>query len=102
MGNESERGTNKSREPGDSFPINQENFDIYTLYLQCFHQRSFLKFSKKSYKFKFLLYTDKPNIIWCKSLRVLFGELVNYFMTVFIGIEWTIFAWFNEGNIIPL
>ena len=66
-------------------PHEQRTKDTHSLYLQCFHQRSFLKFSEKSYKFKFLLFTDTLNLNWCKSLRVWFGKLANYFMTVFIG-----------------
>ena len=60
MGNESERGTNKSREPvlgrfvcsALRFipPTNPEKV-IHSLYLQCFQQRPL---SKKSYKFKIL------------------------------------------------
>ena len=58
--------------------------DTHSLCLQCFHQRSFQKFSEKSYKFKFLLFMDTLNLIWCKSLSVWFGQLANYFMTLFI------------------
>ena len=32
----------------DSFPMNQEKKDSHSLYLQCFQQRPFLKFSEKS------------------------------------------------------
>ena len=59
--------------------------DNHSLYLQCFHQRFFPKFFEKSYKFKFLLFTDPLSLIWCKSLRLWFGPLANYFMNVFIG-----------------
>ena len=68
----------------DSFPIIPEK-GTHFLYLQCFHQRSFQKFSEKRYKFKLLLFTETLTLIWCKSLRVWFGQLANYFMTVLIG-----------------
>ena len=75
--------------------------DTHSLYFQCFNQRSFLKFSEKSYKFKFLLFTDTLNLIRCKSLRVWFGQLVDCLIRLCSsGIESKIFAWFNEGNII--
>ena len=79
MGNESQCGTNKSREHGkwiavrnkqiawtakrfscdlfvphcDSFPMNREKKDTHSLYLQCLLQRFLLKFSEQSKKFKF-------------------------------------------------
>ena len=36
----------------DSFSVTPEK-DIHSLYLQCFHQRPFLKYSNKIYQFKF-------------------------------------------------
>ena len=74
----------------------------HSLYLQCFYQRSFLKFSEKSYKFKFLLFTDTLNLIWWNHCVC---DLANRPTTLWLcssGIEWKIFAWFNEGNKIPL
>ena len=69
----------------DSFPMNQQKIkDSHALYLQCFHQRSFLKFSEKSYTFKFLLFMD---FIWCKSLTC---DLANWRTTLWLcssGIE---------------
>ena len=55
--------------PSDSFPMNQEkrhSFLIFTM----FPSKTFSKILREK---------------WCKSLRVWFGQLVNYFMTVFIG-----------------
>ena len=76
----------KNRSAGQTNRVNRsQKKDTHSLYLQCFHQRSFQKFSEKSYKFKFRLFTDKRNLIWWKSLRVSFGQMVNYFMAVFIG-----------------
>ena len=111
MGNELERGTNKSCEQRSSsrqfvcsafrfIPCEPRKRGNHSLYLQCFHQRSFLKFSEKSYKFKFLLFTGMLNLIWCRSLRMWFAQLMNYLLTVFIG-NW-LKNWSNEGNIIPL
>ena len=63
MGNDSEHGINKSRKLRSSFrmiclfrttiryPWTQKK-DTYSLYLQCFQQGPFLKFSDKRYKFK--------------------------------------------------
>ena len=68
---------------------------------QCFHQRPFLKFTEKIYKFKFPLVTY--NLIWCKSLRMWFDQLQG--TTCWLcssGIESKIFAWFNEGDIIGI
>ena len=61
MGNESERRKNKLCEPrsvvkfssvlfvprSDSIPMNLEQKDTHSLYLQCLQQRLFLKFSEK-------------------------------------------------------
>ena len=63
IGNESERGANKSREPRSGSrticlfratilsPWTQKK-DTHSLYLQCIQQGPFLKFSDKRYKFK--------------------------------------------------
>ena len=48
----------------DSFPMNQEKKGIHSFYLQCFQQKSFLKFSEKNYKFK-ILQEWILNFIWC-------------------------------------
>ena len=37
----------------DSFPMNREKKDTHSLYLQCLQQKSLLKFSERSKKFKF-------------------------------------------------
>ena len=69
----------------DSFPMNPEKKTLIPYicgYLQCFHQRSFIKFSEKSYKFKYLLFTGTLNLIWCKSPSVWSTLLTNYLMTV--------------------
>ena len=92
FGYELERRTNKTREPwfvcsvlrfipNESLPPKK----THSLYLQCFHQRTFIKHSEKSYKFKFLLFTGTLNLIWWKSLRTWSAQLTNYLMTVFIG-----------------
>ena len=65
MGNESQCGTNKSREPRSGsraiclfrtaihFPWTEKKKDTHSLYLQCLQQRFLLKFSEQSKKFKF-------------------------------------------------
>ena len=64
MGNVSQCGTNKSREPRSGsraiclfrtaihFPWTEKK-DTHSLYLQCLQQRSLLRFSEQSKKFKF-------------------------------------------------
>ena len=37
----------------DSFPMNREKKDTHSLYFQCLQQKSLLKFSERSKKFKF-------------------------------------------------
>ena len=76
--------------------------DTHSLYLQRLHQRPFLKFAKKSYKFKLPLVMGTYNIIWCKSMRMWFSQLpgTNCWLCS-SGIESKYFAWFNEGDIIP-
>ena len=65
MGNESQCGTSKSREPRSGsraiclfrtaihFPWTEKKKDTHSLYLQCLQQRFLLKFSEQSKKFKF-------------------------------------------------
>ena len=88
MGNESGRGANKSCEPRNGsqaifcfavcfIPHEPRKKDTHSLYLQCFHKRPFLKFAKKSYKFKFALVMDTYNHIWCKSLCMWLAQLAG-------------------------
>ena len=96
MGYKSERGTNKLHEPQSGSraicllcaPIHSpwtQKKDTHSLYLKCFHQRSFIKLSEKTYKFKFLLFTGTLNLIGCKSLHAWFIQLPDYLLTEFIG-----------------
>ena len=83
-----------------SFPKTPTPKDTNSVYLHCFHQSSFLKFSEKSYEFKLLLFT---NTILDVNHRAC--DLSNWRTTLWLcslEIESKIFAWFKEGNIIPL
>ena len=62
--------------------------DAHSLYLQCFQQGLFLKFSEKSYWFKFPQYRAL-NFIWCISYCTCdSAQPTNFLLTLFIG-NWT-------------
>ena len=105
MGNESQCGTNKSREPRSGsraiclfrtaihFPWTEKK-DTHSLYLQCLQQRFLLKFSEQSKKFKFpseignlTLFLDKSqNSAWINGGK---GDLSCMFFN----------SHFNSNNI---
>ena len=65
--------------------------DTHSLYLQCFQQRPFLKFSEKSFKF-----SNGPSLhLTYLSLRMWFNPLPNSLLTLFIG-NWT--EKFQQGS----
>ena len=87
----------------DSFPMNPEKKDTHSLYLQCFQQKPFLKFSEKSYKFKIPTVTAIDLHLMYKSLRKWFGPTAELFVdSIHREMNWKILAGFNEGNMEPL